>query len=286
MTTFQFSAIGTHWQIDIDTLLDHTKESQLLAKITERIEIFDKTYSRFRIDSLVYRVSQKAGTYLFPADIIPLTSLYDNLYKISDEEVTPLIGNVLSDAGYDAEYSLQPKQLQKPKSWEEVLEITGQSVTVKSPVILDFGAAGKGYLIDIIGTLLEENNMHSFCIDAGGDILVKRDKPLRVGLENPIDTKQVIGVIPIHNQSICASAGNRRKWENFHHIISPKTLKPVTNILSAWIVADTAIVADGLATAIFFISPKKLQKYYDFEYLLLFPDFSIEKSAGFAAEFF
>ena len=96
----------------------------------------------------------------------------------------------------------------------------------------------------------------------------------------------MIGVIPIQNRSICASAGNRRTWGNFHHIISPKTLQPIKHILSAWIVADTALIADGLATAIFFTSPKKLQKYYTFEYLLLFPDFHIEKSAGFHAELF
>lgn len=286
MTTFQFPAIGTHWQVDIDTPINLTKKSELLNVIKERIELFDKTYSRFRTDSLVYRASQKAGTYIFPSDFIPLISLYDNLYKITDGEVTPLIGNVLSDAGYDAEYSLKTKKLHKPKNWKDVLEVRGQSLTVKSPVILDFGAAGKGYLIGIIGKLLEENNINSFCIDAGGDILTKQDKPLRVGLENPIDTKQVIGVIPIHNQSICASAGNRRKWGNFHHIINPKTLKPIEHILSTWIVADTALLADGLATAIFFTPPKILQMYYNFEYLLLFPDFTIEKSAGFAAEFF
>lgn len=286
MTTFQFPAIGTHWQIDIDTPLDPQKESRLLAEIQERIEIYDKTYSRFRTDSLVYQASQKAGIYTFPPDIIPLISLYENLYKITDGEVTPLIGNILSDAGYDAVYSLKPKKLQKPKAWKEALEIKGQSVTIKSPMILDFGAAGKGYLIDIIGKLLEESGINSFCIDAGGDILSKQDKALRVGLENPQNTKQVIGVIPVTNQSICASAGNRRKWGNFHHIISPKTLRPVENILSAWIVADTTLIADGLATAIFFTSPKKLQKYYNFEYLLLFPDFTIEQSSGFSAELF
>lgn len=286
MITFQFPAIGTHWQIDIDQKISQKKESALLAAIAERIELYDKTYSRFRTDSLTYQASQKPGTYLFPQDFLPLIALYDNLYTITDGEVTPLIGNVLADAGYDATYSLKPKKLLKPKAWKDVLEIKGQSLTVKTPVILDFGAAGKGYLIDIIAQLLIDNNITSFCIDAGGDILTKQDKPLRVGLESPQNTKQVIGVIPIQNQSICASAGNRRKWGNFHHIINPKTLEPVTTILSAWIVADTALLADGLATAIFFTSPKKLQKYYNFEYLLLFPDFRIEKSAGFHAELF
>ena len=38
------------------------------------------------------------------------------------------------------------------------------------PIVLDVGAAGKGYLVDIIATLLEDHDIYDYTIDASGDI--------------------------------------------------------------------------------------------------------------------
>jgi thiamine biosynthesis lipoprotein len=162
------------------------------------------------------------------------------------------------------------------------------NLRVKQPVSLDFGAAGKGYLIDLIGRVLEKNDLHSFCIDAGGDILHRDSKGqmMRVGLEHPDDPKKVIGVVSISNQSLCGSAGNRRAWANFHHIINPSTLASPRHILAVWVLADDTITSDILTSGLFFVSPEILQKNYNFEYFILKSDYSFEKSEGFKAEIF
>ena len=168
------------------------------------------------------------------------------------------------------------------------MEYDALKLNLKKPALLDFGAAGKGYLVDIVGNLLHKEKIYSYCIDAGGDILYKSKeyKPLRVGLENPNNLKQVIGVASILNKSICASAGNRRKWGKFNHIIDPHTLSSPTNILATWAIADIAVLADALSTCLFFIQPEVLKKEYNFEYLMLNSDFSIEKSPNFSSEIF
>ena len=112
------------------------------------------------------------------------------------------------------------------------------------------------------------------------------DKPLKVGLENPTDFKQVIGVVEVNNKSICASAGSRRKWGKFHHIIDPKNLKSPDKIIASWVIAKDTITADGLATCLFFTTPEKLLKYFEYEYFILFPDFTFKKSKNFGAELF
>ncbi len=84
--------------------------------------------------------------------------------------MTPLIGNVLEQAGYDKDYSFEKKTITTAEKWEDVLEINGTTLINRKPVTLDFGAIGKGYLIDIVGKILEENSIASYCIDAGGDI--------------------------------------------------------------------------------------------------------------------
>jgi len=261
MPKFEFEAIGTHWQIDAE---------KLPKTVPSRIAKFDKDYSRFRNDSLVTQIYNHSGKYTLPADAKPIIDLYEKLYQLTDGAMTPLIGQLISDAGYDAKYSLIPKKLTEPPSWDEF-------VTGKKPALLDFGAAGKGYLIDLVGDILKNN----FVIDAGGDILHQGNGSLRVGLEHPANKNQVIGVATIKNQSICGSAGNRRQWGKFHHILNPHTLKPQTSVLATWVVAKTAMLADGLATALFFVEPEKLLPHFAFDYLVLYPDYTIHRSAAF-----
>jgi thiamine biosynthesis lipoprotein len=284
---FNFEAIGTKWHIDIYNKLGETESSELLSKIKNRIDIFDKAYSRFRADSLVTKMSREAGTFTLPDDAEPLLSLYRDLYVRTDGLVTPLVGNLISDAGYDAQYSLkQKKKLEAPPAWDEAIEYKHPKLLIKKPVMLDFGAAGKGYLVDLVGKVLEENDIREYCIDAGGDILHKGAISIRIGLEDPEDTKKVVGVNILGNGSICGSAGNRRKWGDFTHIINPKTLTSPTDIMAVWVVADTALLADALTTCLFFVPASKLSNAYKFEYLIIHSDRSFEKSANFQGEIF
>lgn len=288
MAELAFEAIGTHWQIDLPDSLTPEERQILSERIHERISIFDRDYSRFREDSLVTRMSKQAGTYQLPEDAEPLFSLYHDLYRATNGALTPLIGQVLVEAGYDAEYSLKPGELHTPPTWDEALEYQFPQLTLKKPALLDVGAAGKGYLIDIVASIVQDFGIHSFCIDAGGDLLQRsaKSESLRVGLEHPANLNQVIGVATIQNQSMCGSAGNRRTWGAFHHIINPHTLSSPRNILAVWTVAQATLLADALATCLFFVPAASLRPTYAFEYALVRSDYSMEHSPNFPAEFF
>lgn len=287
-TKFVFEAIGTTWTINITSPLAQQKKESILGKIKKRIEQFDKTYSRFRKDSLVTKISTKKGTYKMPPDAKELFSLYKNLYEATEHALTPLIGQTMTESGYDANYSLTPTPLTKLPKWEDAIGYHYPNLSVKKPILLDFGAAGKGYLVDIIAELIKRNGITDFYINAGGDILHSdpANKPIRVGLEHPTDLNKIIGVASITNQSICASAGNRRDWGKFHHIINPHTLSSPRSALSSWVIADSAILADGLATSLFFTSGKKLQTKFSFEYLILQNDFTCDASSNFPVKLY
>lgn len=280
-----FESIGTRWVIDcFDSFIDRDR---LLSKIKDRIESFDKTYSRFRDDSLVWEISKKSGVYKFPPDSREFFSFYDQLYKITNGKFTLLIGNTLSEAGYDSKYSLKPGKINKVPDVSSIYSWNYPNLTIKKPYILDFGGLGKGYLIDILSSLLKEEGVNSFIVDGGGDMFTSNLKePVRVGLENPNDSNQVIGLVELNNKSIAASSGNRRKWDKYHHIFNPETLDSPKEILATWVIANDAITADGIATSLFLTDAKKLKKYYSFEYLIIYPDFHIEKSSNFKAEIF
>jgi thiamine biosynthesis lipoprotein len=189
--------------------------------------------------------------------------------------------------GYDSKYSLKAGRIKPLEMWEEIILYEDEVLKLRKPAILDFGAGGKGFLADLIGELLESEGFKEFTVDASGDILHKsKENKLRVGLEHPENFEQVIGVAEIKNQSICASAGNRRKWGKYHHIFNPETLKSVEEVLAVWVVARTGLLADTLATALFLMTPDEMKPFYDFEYLIVYPDYSFNKSEDFPGEIF
>ncbi|MDB5170225.1 MAG: FAD:protein transferase [Candidatus Saccharibacteria bacterium] len=282
-----FEAIGTQWWIGLYQSVSAGKLAAVRQKIANRIEQFDKTYSRFRDDSLVTRIAQQAGTYHLPAEAAPLLKMYRKLYDATDGQVTPLVGQLLAEAGYDAQYSLMPGELRSVPSWDEVMTFEAGVLTTTQPLLLDFGAAGKGYLVDIIAAVLQHEGITSFCVDASGDMYCHGlSAPLKIGLENPDDPSQVIGVVNVHDQALCGSAPNRRQWSSkYHHIMNPTSLASPQHIKALWVVADTALLADGLTTALFFAEPQQL-KQFEFEHAILYADGSMQCSKDFPAELF
>lgn len=266
-----FEAIGTHWELQVFEAVDTQVWIALLASIHARIEVFDKAYSRFRKDSLVTKISKQAGTYAMPEDWHELSMFYRKLYEATGGKVTPLIGQTISDAGYDAHYSFEKKQLHTPPAWDAVLRYDETSLTIKQPVLLDFGAAGKGYLVDIISQLFDASDVASYIINAGGDILHRsyENNAIAVGMENPADTSEAIGIIQLSNKSLCASAGSKRAWADIHHIIDPVTLTSPSDVIATWVLADTTMLADGLASALFFTDAQALSKTFSFDYAIL-----------------
>lgn len=275
LNQFVFEAIGTKWVIDF-------KGSPTFSGIEKLISDFDNLYSRFRQDSLVMEMAKSKGTYTIPHP--ELIDLYYLLYKKTEGQMTPLIGSLMEQTGYDANYSLNPKNMTPPKSWESSLIWDSPNLTVKEPSLLDFGAAGKGLLVDLVAKELDRQEIKSYSIDAGGDIFLK-NFPSKIGLENPANTNQVIGIVDIENSSICGSSGSRRKWRGFHHIIDPRNLKSVDEVLAVWVIADSAMLADGLSTALFFCPAEKLSDF-SFNFLIIYPDFTFKKSENFNAKLY
>lgn len=260
---WRFSAIGTDWAVETALPLD----SILKEKITNYIDLFDRTYSRFRDDSLVTQIGRSAGTYTFPQSAVEIFGLYTQLHEVTGGKVTPLVGSLLESLGYDAHYSLKEKSERADVPSLDVLQWQGTVLTVQQPVLIDIGALGKGFLVDRIAELLNEQHA-SYTIDASGDILVKGSKAERIGLEDPFEAGRVIGAVTVRNASLCGSATNRRRWgEDLHHIVDPDTGISTRGIAATWVRAKTTMLADGLATALFFTKPEILRQQFHFDFI-------------------
>ncbi|MDQ5863144.1 MAG: FAD:protein FMN transferase [Actinomycetota bacterium] len=281
---FRFDGIGTRWEISTP----HPLHAGVRARLLAVVERYDGDWSRFRSDSTVSAMAREPGRYELPAEAADLGRLYRSLYDITGGAMTPLIGGSLERLGYDTAYSLRPagSALPAPR-WEDVLTWDGNVLTTSAPLVLDIGAAGKGQLVDLLAIELRSCGMDSFVIDASGDLLHRGPDPVSVALEHPYDPAKAIGTVPLAGGALCASASNRRAWgDGLHHVLDGTTGLPVSTAVATWTMAESTMVADALATALFFVPGSELERSFDFSWLTVFSDGSAAYSAGFEGTLF
>ncbi len=281
---WEFEAIGAPWRIDTP---DDLNESQRTA-VADRIEAFDRDWSRFRADSLVSRISRHPGRHRLPADAAPLMHWYRELYDATGGRVSPLVGRTLESLGYDAGYRLTPAAERIPVPlWADAMAWDGEHLDTARPVLLDVGAAGKGYLVDLVSDLMSELGAGTHVVDASGDLRVRGDAAERIALEHPADPSKAIGVVELRDGALCASASNRRAWgDGLHHVIDAVTGAPTASVIATWAGAADALHADGLATALFFDVDPNLFATGDVYYVRMFANGRVDHSPSFPGELF
>jgi thiamine biosynthesis lipoprotein len=291
ISSFQFDAIGTSWEIDTPAPLP----AETGAEVVDLVERFDSIYSRFRHDSIVTQIANAddGGRFSFPSDAGPIFDLYDRLHDATDGAVDPLVGRDLELLGYDREYALVPHDegiaamAARRPVWSRDVERKGNAITTGRPLVIDVGAVGKGRLVDLVADLLAAKGLKDFVVDGSGDILHRGDAALHVGLEHPLDPDMVIGVANLTNGSLCASASNRRTWsDGLHHVLDGRTGRPTTEVIATWAIAADTAKADGLATALFFGPSSRLTTLFDFSFVRMFADGRVEVSDNFDGEVF
>lgn len=285
MPSWHFSAIGTHWTIDTQEPL----EASVKAEIADRIEVFDKTYSRFRDDSVVTSLATTPQTITLPNDAVELFALYRKLYEATSGSLSPLVGDALTHLGYDKTYRLTSLPGPPPPilPFDEVISVEGSTLTTYRPVTIDIGAAGKGFLVDLVAGILSHHKVDGFTVDGSGDLIHRGSTPERVGLEHPRNPDLAIGVAEIDNCALAASAPQRRAWgHGLHHIIDALTGLPTASVEATFVVADSAAIADGLATALFMCPPEKLVDHFSFEWVVVTSGGTIQVSPNFPGEVF
>jgi thiamine biosynthesis lipoprotein len=277
-----FEAIGTHWRIDTRDALPLS----IAAAVTARVERFDRDWSRFRSDSRIAALATP-GRHRLADDAAPLLALYRELFEATSGRVTPLVGRTLEALGYDAAYRLRAADdIPSVPAWDAAIAWDGEHLDVVTPIVLDVGAAGKGYLVDLVSDLLADAGIDEHIVDASGD-LRSRGVPMRIALEHPLDPRKAVGIAELADGAFCASATTRRAWgDGLHHVIDPLTGLPARGVLATWVLAPTALVADGIATALFFDPDPGFVSRATFGFARMFDDGTVEVSPDFPGERF
>ena len=276
------TAMGTTWQVTVVDCAAARELDALSLGIADRLEHIESQMSHWRDDSLVsqFNRSESTGTIEIPTDLANVIGEAQRLHAETrgsfDVTAAPLVN--LWGFGPSAKQQNVPSDFQI----EDVLANVGseQLVLVDTPgvatlskrrpgVQIDLSALAKGYAVDVISRYLDAQQCVNYLIEFGGELRARgrnhRGNAWQIGLEqpDPRSAGQVRRTIALEDQAIATSGcyRNFRKASDtgttYSHIIDPRTGHPVIHQLtSVSVIADTAIRADALATALMVLGPK------------------------------
>ncbi|MBI2962157.1 MAG: FAD:protein FMN transferase [Deltaproteobacteria bacterium] len=127
-------------------------------------------------------------------------------------------------------------------------------------VELDLGGIAKGYGVDRAAEALRRQGVHQAIVNVGGDLYALGEagdgEPWRVGIRDPHDPAALAGEIEVRDAAVATSGDYVQYFEHrgrrYHHLLDPGTGAPrLTAVRSLTIQADTCLVADAAATALY-----------------------------------
>jgi FAD:protein FMN transferase len=129
---------------------------------------------------------------------------------------------------------------------------------------IDLGGIGKGYALDRARDILRAYGVQSAWLDLGGNVATVGLPPdaarWQVGIRDPRHPGRLLGRVAIAEASVSTSSDEIQFVEGADgrqgHIIDPRTRAPARGLVSATVIARSAMQADALSTAAFVLGRK------------------------------
>lgn len=158
---------------------------------------------------------------------------------------------------------------------------------------LDLGGIAKGTIIDSTVRLLRKLQVEAGIVEAGGDFYCFGERDWTVGIRHP-RKKEVYGTVTVREKGVCGSGDYQQfvKLEEAgetsirHHIFNPANMEPADESSGVTVIAESAELADAMATALFIMGPNKgkmfaEEKFPDVSAMWFTPDLAVTTTAHF-----
>jgi len=229
------------------------------------IQKYDRMLSVTNQDSELYHINQHQGQFVsISAELHSILQESILWWARSDGLFSPGLYEVSKAWGFTTEETRIPSKDELIDLLQYVrvqdIQIADKQVYVPIGTSLDFGAITKGYVADRIRGLADEYNITSGIVALGGDVFLIGTRPSGLDWKIAINDPVHDGVkmqLELHDTFVATSGVNARFFlgesgELFHHVLDPRTGRPVENDLaSITVIAPSGVVAEALSTALF-----------------------------------
>jgi len=234
----QFRAMASPCEIIVETRSQSVLNRAADVAFREAVRI-EKTYSRYRDDSIVGKINQSAGHRVKVDDeAANLLDFANQCFELSDG-LFDITSGVLRRAWKFDEKQLLPDRdvtdaLIALVGWERV-RWQRPYITLPKDMQIDFGGIGKEYAVDRTVGLIKAALDQSFLVNFGGDLHASAPpssgEPWSVGVEHHSREGVAVNTIKLLRGALTTSGDAHRYIEHngvrYGHVLHPKTGWPV-----------------------------------------------------------
>ena len=239
------------------------------------LQVIDLSMSTYIDNSLISKINRGENLPIDPHFEKVFSASFD-IYWQSKGAFDPSIGQLINAWGFGKKENHTPPT---QKQIDSLLALTGMDkvhyidtprgafIKKDNPNIqLNFNAIAQGYTSDVIAEYFLSKQISNFIVEVGGELAIYgknilKDKSWRIGIDNPLqkpeEDREIIATVELTDCGLATSGNYRKLWtdsisgQKYVHTINPKTGRPQpSNLLSATVIAPSAMLADGYATTL------------------------------------
>ena len=268
--------MGTTYSVTLANLPSDIDPAALQAGIDLVLHGIDARMSTYRGDSEVSRFNSRRSTDWFPVsgDTLRVIETGLRIGRLSSGAFDITVGPVVDRWGFGPSGRREPvrdaeqDRLRGRVDYRriEASRVSGAIRKTRADAAIDLSGIAKGFAVDRVAEHIEAAGIADFLVDIGGEFRARgtgpHGQPWRLGIERP-----AAGEIAIHRAvqmqgGALATSGDYRLWferdgQRYSHIIDPRTGRPVASgLASVSVIAESAMRADALATALMVLGPE------------------------------
>ncbi len=277
LTEFNGLTMGTSWSVKVVDLPGTINQSTVDGVITKTLAAISRSMSTYDAESELSRFNSSSSTdWLTASDaLVEVLGAANEVSKLTGGAFDITVGPLVNLWGFGPqgvrretpdENEIESARTRTGYTNVEVRQTPAAIRKRLQGLYIDLSSIAKGYAVDRIAGLLEQQGIENYLVEIGGELRGKghneRATSWRVGIERPSATdRTVYAAINIDGAGLATSGDYRNYFEQdglrYSHTINPVTGRPVTHRLaSVTVVTASAMRADALATALMVLGPE------------------------------
>ncbi|PWS29083.1 DUF2271 domain-containing protein [Pedobacter yonginense] len=292
------NVLGTSLELKFKTSSEADAEQAERNALAE-IDRLDQVLSAYKADSEFNKWLRNGHQATkISADLFEVLKAFENYKVLTNgalDASAEVVGKVWKKASIENRLpstSELQQAVNQVKQKHYVLDEANQSVTRLDDAPLALNSFAKSYVIaKAADKAIQSAGIENVVVNIGGDMVIKGSQAERIAIANPMaDAENDIALttVQVSNMAVATSGNYRRgfnidgKW--FSHIVDPRTGNPVSEIISATVIAPNASEAGALATSFNVLSISEIEKLAStrngVEYMLVTKNGEEVKSKG------
>lgn len=280
----QGRTMGTTYNVKVVAIPEHIEALKLQEKIDAVLVQVNQEMSTYISNSEISRFNKSPST-----EPIEISTGFARVLKesirlgeMSSGKLDITVGPLVNLWGFGSEQ--RPETVPsdeiitntRARTGLKNLHLNGNKLSKDLPnLYVDLSTTAKGYGVDVVAELIEENGIANYLVEIGGEMRLKGFKHTgelwAIAIEKPIldptGEQRAVHQVIIPKDNAVATSGDYRNYfeadgQRFSHIIDPATGRPINhNLVSVTVIAPSSMTADGLSTTLMVMGVEQGMKF-------------------------